>query len=244
MEWIFGAAVIAAILGVRAIWRKAGELTQETQDKVRPKLTVADKPTRVTAPLPVSAIDLTTSDGIKSRIAGSSHWVDANDLQKFNGTVFYLRREPANEHDTNAIAVYGGTRKLGYVPAPQAEKYAHLLDQLGTEFVVTRDTGFYAGDEFFMPRIPALRRLAQNGAQVFDRTRTQTLTEPKSPLGEPPREVTGGYPKLGGPHRNGDRIYGGVRNRIRERDGGRWYANHLKSCETKYPVEGFRGEDR
>ena len=209
MEWILIAAVVAAVVfGARAVWRKAGELTPQQREKVQPKLSDSDELTKVTAPLPESAIDLTTDDGIRSRIAGASHWVDSADLQRFNGTVFYLRREPANEYDANAIAIYGGTRKVGYVPASQAEKYAPLLDQIGTEFVVTRDTNFFAGDEFHMPRIPALRKLTQGGAQVFDRAKNQTLAAPKAPLEEPPSELTGGHPKLGGPHRNGDRIYG------------------------------------
>lgn len=208
MEWILIAAVIAGVLGARAIWRKAGELTPQAKQDVRPERSSDDSPTKVIVPLPESAIDLTTSDGIKSQIAGTSYWVESTDLRRFNGTVFYLRREPSNRHDPNAIAVYGGTRKVGYVSASQAEKYAPLLDQLGTEFVVTRDSDFYAGDEFFLPRIPALRKLLVSGAQVFDRSKNLTLAEPKRPLTDPPGALTGGHPRTGGPHRNGDRIYG------------------------------------
>lgn len=42
-----------------------------------------------------------------------------------------LHREPDNEHDKNAIAVYAKGHKVGYIAAVEARKYAPLLDLKG-----------------------------------------------------------------------------------------------------------------
>lgn len=208
MDWVF-VAVLAGSIAVAAWILKAlfGGSKQAPRAEPRKQLEPAIR--NVTVSIPETAIDLTTTDGISCRVAGISHWVDAASLQLFNGTVFYLRREPDNEFDQNAIAVYAGTRKIGFVPAARAEKYAPLLDEIGTEFVVTREVDYYAGDRYFLPRIPALRKLAQDGASMFDRSKYPTLILNRVPaLEEPPKDLTSGYPLFSGPHKNGDRMYG------------------------------------
>ena len=48
---------------------------------------------------------------------------------------FFLRREPKNEYDSNAIAIIGHNMKtnkymqVGYVPKKQAEALAPIMDQ-------------------------------------------------------------------------------------------------------------------
>ena len=40
-----------------------------------------------------------------------------------------LRREPSNEHDVNAVAVYFDTDQLGYVPRTENQVVARMLDR-------------------------------------------------------------------------------------------------------------------
>jgi HIRAN domain len=44
------------------------------------------------------------------------------------GDLLELRREPANEHDECAIALYWQNNKIGYVPGDTNEMLSHLLD--------------------------------------------------------------------------------------------------------------------
>ncbi|GGI46320.1 hypothetical protein GCM10010932_14030 [Agromyces flavus] len=48
-----------------------------------------------------------------------------------------LRREPANRHDRNAIAVHLNGSQVGYLSAARAAKYAPMLDALGGAALVT-----------------------------------------------------------------------------------------------------------
>jgi len=45
------------------------------------------------------------------------------------GRPLELRRDPANEHDPNAIAVYAGGEQVGWVPRELAENLAPQLDE-------------------------------------------------------------------------------------------------------------------
>jgi hypothetical protein len=44
-----------------------------------------------------------------------------------------LKREPTNKFDANAVAIYYGAKKLGYVPKGFAKELAPQVDQ-GAEF--------------------------------------------------------------------------------------------------------------
>lgn len=114
---------------------------------------------KVLAEVPSTPTDLRVVTGARVGVVGSSHWVAKDELDAFEGTVYYLRREPSNRHDQNAIAVYGENRKFGYLSRASAEKYAPLLDRLGATFVVTRDLSL-DGAYLLMPRLPTLRKLA------------------------------------------------------------------------------------
>lgn len=122
----------------------------EERERTRTKKVIATEPD--------NPVDLRTPEGVRVSIVGTSHWVEKEIADSFSGTEFYLRREPGNKHDANAIAVYGGNRKFGYISRAGAEKYAALFDSLGGTFVVTRDL---SRDYlcFFMPRLPQLRKL-------------------------------------------------------------------------------------
>lgn len=109
-------------------------------------------------PVPESAFDLRVAEGTSCAIAGISHWVDDSDIAK-SGQL-YLRREPSNEHDVNAVAVYAETRKVGYLSAGRAKSYAPLLDQLGGQAVVSRDES-RSRASFFLPPIPEMRKIVK-----------------------------------------------------------------------------------
>lgn len=51
------------------------------------------------------------------------------------GDALVLVREPANQFDKNAIAVYAGTHKVGYIPKAKNGVLAQYLDQQGRPLV-------------------------------------------------------------------------------------------------------------
>lgn len=67
---------------------------------------------RVLVAEPESAVDLRRLEGTSCAVAGITHWVKDDERRAFNGDCFYLRREPSNKHDANAVAVYAGERKF------------------------------------------------------------------------------------------------------------------------------------
>ena len=62
-------------------------------------------------------------------IAGFSHWEGCLVLEELKvGSRLDLEREANNPHDNNAIAIYYGDTKLGYIPAAHNEEIAKFLD--------------------------------------------------------------------------------------------------------------------
>ena len=62
-------------------------------------------------------------------IAGFSHWEGCLVLEELKvGSRLDLEREANNPHDHNAIALYYGDTKLGYIPAAHNEEIAKFLD--------------------------------------------------------------------------------------------------------------------
>lgn len=94
---------------------------------------------RVLLAPPESPVDLRVVVGVSCPVAATEHWATREERAGFADHALFLRREPAHPHDPNAVAVYGGERKLGYLPAGRSVRYAALLDRLGAEFVVSRD---------------------------------------------------------------------------------------------------------
>jgi hypothetical protein len=45
-----------------------------------------------------------------------------------SNVMLILKREPTNKYDANAVAVYFGARKLGFLPKGLAQEMAPLLD--------------------------------------------------------------------------------------------------------------------
>lgn len=74
-----------------------------------------------------------TFDGFEGRfsyvfdVAGSRHYVDCNQLEQ--SEAIFFEREPANEHDPNAIRLARGDGEtVGYVNRLQAETVGHWID--------------------------------------------------------------------------------------------------------------------
>ena len=52
------------------------------------------------------------------------------------GHAVMLVREPTNEHDPNAVAVWVDGRRVGYVPKKQNVALAQFIDQAGADTIV------------------------------------------------------------------------------------------------------------
>ncbi|XBH23164.1 HIRAN domain-containing protein [Jonesiaceae bacterium BS-20] len=64
-----------------------------------------------------------------SRIVGRSHY-KAGQVERGDGQMLKLKREPENDHDANAIAVMtsSGASKIGYIAKGQAKRVAKAMD--------------------------------------------------------------------------------------------------------------------
>ncbi|MFZ4454847.1 MAG: WG repeat-containing protein [Bacteroidales bacterium] len=67
---------------------------------------------------------------IETQVAGTTYRKNINDLEHLlvQEQVCWLVREPDNRFDSNAVAIYFETDKLGYIPAEQNEIIARLMD--------------------------------------------------------------------------------------------------------------------
>ncbi len=118
-------------------------------------------------PTPSVAIDLRHEAQRVFRVAGISHWVDPEALGRYAADYFFLRREPDNEYDMNAVAVFGGNRKFGYLEAAAAAEYAALFDQVGSDFIVVRDQIHDGGGHFRLPHLPVLAQKITQGKLTY-----------------------------------------------------------------------------
>lgn len=117
---------------------------------------------RVIVDVPKNPLSLIISDGVTCPVVGTTHWTTLEEKRAFTGDKFYLRREPTNAHDKNAIAVYAGMQKFGYLSAPMAARYAPMLDQIGGEFLVKRDLTTQKM-ALIMPKVGDLRKIIPAG---------------------------------------------------------------------------------
>ncbi len=116
--------------------------------------------------VPKSVIDLTGLESTRMRIKGQAFWVTVAERSEFGGVEYWLVREPKNEHDSNAVAVYGRGRKLGYVSAARAALLAPLLDSMRAEAFAVTKTGASAeqGTRMWVdiPKVDALRKFVRS----------------------------------------------------------------------------------
>jgi hypothetical protein len=86
-------------------------------------------------------------------LRGSSYHAAAVKAGRFTpGSRVRLEREPDNEHDPNAIAIYAGRarNRAGYVPRGHAKRLAKLIDA-GRELVAVSTRGSGAGSDTITP---------------------------------------------------------------------------------------------
>jgi hypothetical protein len=85
----------------------------------------------------LATLDLREVPSTRMRIKGSANCVTDSARAKFGGTEYLLVREPDNEFDTSAVAVYGKGRKVGYLSSVKAAALAPILDPLAFDaFIV------------------------------------------------------------------------------------------------------------
>jgi hypothetical protein len=78
----------------------------------------------------LSILDFRELPSSRFRIVGSGFWVTDAGRYKHGGSDYLLVREPKNNWDANAVAVYGKGRKVGHLTEAKATALAPVLDQL------------------------------------------------------------------------------------------------------------------
>lgn len=111
----------------------------------------------------LSVLDLRELPSSRFRIVGSAYWVTDIGRHKHGSDAYLLVREPRNRWDTNAIAVYGMERKVGYLTEAKAAALAPILD--GLPYDAFRVGGAApSGNSITMwvdiPALPKLRKFA------------------------------------------------------------------------------------
>ena len=99
------------------------------------------------------------------KVRGVSYWVHYNERRP-RGTC-RLVREPNNEHDSHAVAVYIGDRKIGYIPASRAGMLSDMLDELNAPLVINYDLRGNYGSTYWLrlPTVPGLRKFMRGSAK-------------------------------------------------------------------------------
>lgn len=114
----------------------------------------------------LDSVDLTTLPGIATRIVGQFAWLADDERDRYHSDTYLLVREPDNDYSTDAIAVFGRGRKVGYVPEGRAKGLAPLLDSIAAgAFIVMSGEARGAKHQVVLPRVPALRAFAARRAK-------------------------------------------------------------------------------
>ncbi|TLM72424.1 HIRAN domain-containing protein [Pseudarthrobacter sp. NamB4] len=112
----------------------------------------------------VFILDLRELPSSRFRIVGSAFWVSDAGRYKHGGNEYLLVREPKNEWDANAVAVYGKGRKIGHLSEAKAAALSPIFDELG--FGAYRVSGTAPAPNSIrmwvdLPAIPKLRSFAK-----------------------------------------------------------------------------------
>lgn len=114
-------------------------------------------------PESLNVCDLRQLANKRVRIVGSSNWVSDAELSEYGGSEYLLVREPNNEYDASAVAIYGKFRKVGYVSAAKAASFAPILDALPEDAFLVSGTSTVEGSLRLwvdLPSVPALLEMA------------------------------------------------------------------------------------
>ena len=107
------------------------------------------------------ALDLRDLPSMRFRIVGLSYCVTEDERALYGGTDYLLKREPDNENDINAVAVFGQGRKVGYLSAAKAVSLASLLDEVDFDVFQVGGTSVLGNSIRLwidIPKAAALRR--------------------------------------------------------------------------------------
>ena len=104
-------------------------------------------------------VDLRDLPASRFRIVGTAFWVHDLDREAYGGPEYQLVREPENKHDSNAVAVYGRGRKVGYLSTAKAAGVGPELDRLGTAAYTVSGAGSSDKSSRLWVDIPLLKGL-------------------------------------------------------------------------------------
>ena len=107
----------------------------------------------------LATLDLREVPSTRMRIKGSANWVKDSARAKFGGTEYLLVREPENEFDTSAVAVYGKGRKVGYLSSVKAAGLAPILDPLGFDAFIVGGVSVFENSIRLWVDVPVLAEL-------------------------------------------------------------------------------------
>jgi hypothetical protein len=113
---------------------------------------------------PLVVCDLREVASTRTRIKGVSFYVSDEERSEFGGQAYLLIREPENDDDGNAVAVYGKGRKLGYISSAKSASFAPLLDTHGADaFLIGGENVTEASNQLWidLPNVVALRKFTR-----------------------------------------------------------------------------------
>jgi hypothetical protein len=156
---VFVARVDAAGLYGPDVDRAYDDLRHAAEERARVRVAKVDF-------AKLRVVDLTGLDSIRTRIRGSMYAITDAERRRYSGSDYLLIREPDNPADSNAVAVYGRGRRVGYVSTAKAAMLAPLLDGLdGDAFKVGgAGTGEVGNSRLWvdLPKVDALRAFVKS----------------------------------------------------------------------------------
>lgn len=121
--------------------------------------------TRSVKPDELRVVDLSALESVRMRIKGSAFTVSDAERRRQSGPSYLLIREPDNEVDAFAVAVYGMRgRRVGYLSASRAAMVSPLLAQLDADAFKVSGAGTTKTSIVIsvdVPKADALRRFVR-----------------------------------------------------------------------------------
>lgn len=114
----------------------------------------------------LGVLDLSTLESTRTRIVGTGYYLTWEERQKFGALEYLLVREPDNQHDPMAVAVYGKRgRMVGHLSTAKAASYSPLLKQLRHDAYRVSGVGATSASGVLwvdLPRLPVLRQFMKD----------------------------------------------------------------------------------
>lgn len=142
-----------------------GDVTEDEPDWAPPVVR-----RRRVEPDNLRVLDLSALDSVRMRIKGSAYTVSDSERVRYGGPEYYLIREPDNEVDRTAVAVYGVRgHRVGYVAASRAASLSPLLERLDADAFKVSGAGSVGGSIVLwvdIPRVGELRRFVRDAVKL------------------------------------------------------------------------------